>query len=204
MLDQQINSGSNTASAIQNRLQRSEYIKNIAVTTLQKQTEENELLQNTKDAIRRFQGAFAQWEQNYVLISPTEGRISFFNVWKENQFVTAGEGVMMIIPPAQNFIVRGTAGMDRYGKIKTGQKVLLKLQAYPYEEYGMLEATLVKKTIVAMDNNYALEMQLKQGLKTNSGRLISTNPLLEADAEIVTDDKSVLARLFEKIIRKVQ
>ncbi|MFA6057244.1 MAG: HlyD family efflux transporter periplasmic adaptor subunit [Taibaiella sp.] len=204
MLDQQMNSGNNRTVSLQNKLQESEYAKNIALTTLQKQSEANDLLQKMKAAIRSFQGAFAQWEQNYVLKSPTAGKVSFFTIWKENQFVTAGEGIMMIIPPTQDFVVRGTTGMDRYGKIKTGQKVLLKLQAYPYEEYGMLEAQLTKRSSVAMDNNYAIEMKLKQGLVTNSGKAIPTNPVLEAEAEIITGDKSILERLFEKIIQKVK
>jgi hypothetical protein len=80
----------------------------------------------------------------------------------------------------------------------------LKLQAYPYEEYGMLEAQLTKRSLVAMDNNYAIEMKLKHGLVTNSGKTIPGNPVLEAEAEIITEDKSVLERLFEKIIRKVK
>jgi multidrug efflux pump subunit AcrA (membrane-fusion protein) len=204
MLEQQMSSGSNKTATIQNKLQESEYRKNIALTTLQKQSEENELVQKTKDAIRRFQSAFAQWEQNFVLKSPAMGKVSFFNIWKENQFVNAGEGVMMIIPPTQNFVVRGTTGIDRYGKIKTGQKALLKLQSYSYEEYGMLEAQLTKRSLVAMDNNYAIEMKLKHGLVTNSGKTIPTSPVLEAEAEIITEDKSVLERLFEKMIRRLK
>jgi multidrug efflux pump subunit AcrA (membrane-fusion protein) len=204
MLDQQMNSGNNRTVLLQSKLQESEYAKNIALTTLQKQSEANDLLQKAKDAIHRFQGAFAQWEQNYVLKSPTAGKVSFFNIWKENQFVTAGEGIMMIIPPTRDFVVRGIAGMDRYGKIKTGQKALLKLQAYPYEEYGMLEAQLTKRSVVAMDNHYAIEMKLKRGLVTNAGKTIPANPVLEAEAEIITEDKSVLERLFEKMIRKIK
>jgi multidrug efflux pump subunit AcrA (membrane-fusion protein) len=204
MLDQQMNSGNNRTTALQNKLQENEYAKNIALTTLQKQSEANDLLQKVKDAIRRFQGAFAQWEQNYVLKSPVAGKVSFFNIWKENQFVAVGEGIMMIVPPTQNCVVRGTAGMDRYGKIETGQKVLLKLQAYPYEEYGMLEARLTKRSLVAMDNHYAIEMKLKHGLITNSGKTIPATPVLEAEAEIITADKSILERLFERLVGKVK
>jgi multidrug resistance efflux pump len=204
MLDQQVNSGNNRTISLQNKLQENEYAKNIALTTLQKHSEANDLLQKVNDAVGRFEGAIAQWEQSYVLKSPAAGKVSFFTIWKENQFVTAGEGIMMIIPPTQDFVVRGTTGMDRYGKIKTGQKVLIKLQAYPYEEYGMLEAQLTKRSIVAMDNHYAIEMKLKHGLITNSCKTIPANPLLEAEAEIITADKSIMERLFEKLIGKLK
>lgn len=204
LLDQQMNAGNNKTAVLQNKLQQSEYQKNIALTTVQKQNEENGLQQKMRDAVQRFQGAFAQWEQNYVLKSPSAGKVSFFSIWKENQFVPAGQGIMMIIPPTQEFVVRGTAGADRYGKVKTGQKVLLKLPAYPYEEYGMLEAMITRRSVVAMDNNYAIEMKLVNGLVTNSHKKIPATPLMEADAEIITEDKSILGRLFEKIIGKVR
>jgi hypothetical protein len=204
LLEQQMNAGNNKTAVLQNKLQQSEYQKNIALTTMQKQTEENDLQQKMRDAVQRFQGALAQWEQNYVLKSPSAGRVSFFAIWKENQFVTAGQGIMMVIPPTQEFVVRGTAGAGRYGKIKPGQKVLLKLQAYPYEEYGMLEARITKRSTVAMDNNYAIEMKLTNGLMTNSHKKIPTSPVMEADGEIITEDKSILGRLFEKMIGKMQ
>jgi len=204
MLDQQMSAGNNKTTALQNQLQQSEYSKNIAIATFQKQQEENGMIQKIRDAIQRFQGQLAQWEQNYVLRSPADGSVSFFNIWKENQFVAAGEGIMMVIPPASNFIGRGAVGTDRYGKIKSGQKVLLKLQAYPYQEYGMLEAIITQNTRVAMDNNYAIELKLKHGLITNAGKAIPAISALTANAEIVTDDKSILSRLFEKIIGKMR
>lgn len=202
VLDQQMNTGNNNTNTIQNKLQLSECMKNIAVATLQKQKDENDLLQKIKETVKSFQGKYAEWQQNYVLKSPVEGKISFFTIWKENQFVNAGEGIMMILPPTQDFIVRGKLGAERYGKIQPGQKVLLKLQAYPYEEYGMLEAQLTRKTIVSMDTNYVVEMKLKHGLTTNSGKVIPATPSLEATAEIVTENKSILERLFEKVVGK--
>jgi hypothetical protein len=128
----------------------------------------------------------------------------FYNVWKENQFVAAGEGVMLITPPVGGFVVRGIAGADRYGKVLPGQKVLLKLQAYPYQEYGLLEARITARSEVAMDSNYAIEMKLVKGLMTNSGVKIPSSPTLEATGEIITEDKSLLERLFEKILGKVR
>lgn len=204
VLEQQLSVVSNQTNKIQSQLERNEYIKNIALTTLQKQKEENDLLQKVKDAVKGFIGQHAQWEQDYVLKSPADGTVSFFNIWKENQFVTAGEGIMMVIPPTQQFIVRGKMNAVRYGKIKPKQKVLLKLQAYPYEEYGMLEAKLIRKTIVPMDTNYVVEMQLQHGLQTNSGKTIPVAPSLDATAEIITDNKSVLARLLESMIGKLK
>jgi multidrug efflux pump subunit AcrA (membrane-fusion protein) len=59
MLDQQMSVNSNKAGVIQNKIQQSEYQKDIALTSLQKQSDENTLQQKTREAIQRFNAAFA-------------------------------------------------------------------------------------------------------------------------------------------------
>lgn len=203
MLDQQMNTGSNRSSMIQNSLQQIGYQKDIAQLTLQKHSEENSLQQKIKEAIRRFNGQYAQWEQSYVIKSPTKGKITFFKYWKENQFVTAGEGIMMVTPPMHEYVARGTIGIDNAGKIKTGQNVMIKLPAYPFEEYGTLKGQIIGRSIVAMDGNFSLEIKLENGLTTKTGKTIPPQPELEATGEILTENKSILERLFERVVGKL-
>jgi multidrug efflux pump subunit AcrA (membrane-fusion protein) len=202
MLDQQMSTQTNRSSIIQNSLQQTEYQKNIAEISQQKRSQENTLQQKIRDASSRFSGQYAQWEQNYIIKSPIAGIVSFFKFWKENQFVQAGEGIMMVTPPTQQYIARGELGLDRSGKIEAGQDVLIKLTAYPFEEYGMLRGKVISRSAVAMDSAYLLEIKLENGLKTNAGKVIPAQPELEGMGEILTEDKSVLQRLFEKVFGK--
>ncbi len=39
-----------------------------------------------------------QWEQNYLLLSPVNGKLSFTKFWQENQNVSTGDVVFTIIP----------------------------------------------------------------------------------------------------------
>ncbi|PSK94702.1 HlyD family efflux transporter periplasmic adaptor subunit [Taibaiella chishuiensis] len=202
MLDQQMNTQTNRSSIIQNNLQQTEYQKNIAEISQQRQSQENTLLQKIRDASSRFSGQYAQWEQTYIIKSPIEGVVTFFKFWKENQFVQAGEGVMMVTPPTQQYIARGELGPDRSGKIEAGQDVLIKLTAYPFEEYGMLRGKVLSRSAVAMDSVFLLEIKLADGLRTNAGKVIPDQPQLDGIGEILTEDKSVLQRLFEKVFGK--
>jgi multidrug resistance efflux pump len=203
MLDQQMSTGNNRSSMIQNDLQETGYQKDIAQLTLQKQSEENALQQKIKNAVRRFEGLYAQWEQNYVIKTPTDGKVTFFKYWKENQFVTAGEGIMMVTPFMLGWVVHGTIGVDNTGKIKVGQRVIIKLPAYPFEEYGVLIGKIAGRSMVAMDGNYSLEIKLDNGLITNTGKTIPQQPELDAVGDILTGNKSILERLFEKILGKL-
>lgn len=202
MLDQQMTTEGNRSNVIQNNLQRTTYQRSISELSQQQRSEENTLQQKVKDAASRLLGQYAQWEQNYILRSPVAGKVSFYSYWKENQYVQAGEGVVMITPPSQQYIARGETGIMGAGKIKPGQKVLIKLTAYPYEEYGMLSGIVQSRSSVAMDSTFALEIKLPQDLKTTTGKLISQQPQIYGIGEILTENKSILQRLFEKVYGK--
>lgn len=202
MLDQQMNTENNRSTIIQNNLQQTAYEKSITDAVLQQRNEQNALLLKIKDAAGRLLAQYAQWEQSYILRSPVAGKVTFFRFWKENQFVQAGEAVMVVTPPTQTYVARGEIGIERSGKIEPGQQVLIKLASYPFEEYGMLRGTVAARSDVAMDSIFAIDIRLENGLRTNAGKVIPTQPQLFGVGEIMTEDKSILQRLFEKVYGK--
>ena len=52
---------------------------------------------------------------------------------------------------------------------------------------------------VALDTVYSMEIILEKGLITTANKKISSQAQLSGIAEILTDDKNILQRLFEKI-----
>lgn len=199
LLDRKMTTEGNYSSILQNQLQQNQLAATISETQTQWLTDKNNAEQKIREAARQFNGAYVQWEQNYVLRSPVAGKVTFFKYWKENQFVHGGEKVMMVTPPMQGFVARGMIGLAGAGKIKRGQKVLIRLFAYPYQEYGSIDGTVISRSPVAMDSIFSIQIKLTQGLHTNAGIDIPAQPQLTGTAQILTDDKSVLQRLFDKV-----
>jgi len=202
-LDQKMSTDANYSNILQSKLQQKEYEKNISETELQLQSDEHTYQRKVHDAATKFKGSYAQWSQNYLIKSPSDGTVSFFKYWKENQFVQSGDGVMMLIPNAQSYIVRGDVNTVGVGKIKPGQEVLIKLSAYPYEEYGMLSGEVAELSRVAMDSTFTLEITLKKGLVTNANKTLPPEPQLTGIGEVLTEDKSILQRIFENVYGKI-
>ncbi|WP_142687541.1 HlyD family secretion protein [Chitinophaga polysaccharea] len=198
-IDEKINTEGNDINILENMLLEREYKKNISETMLELQGKDNELQQKIRDAAKKFRGLYAVWQQNYIFKSPIAGRVVLFNYWKENQFVQTGENVLTVIPQMSKYIVKGSVGMIGAGKVKNGQKVLIKLYAYPYKEYGVLIGSVNSISTVSMDSSFALEISLKRGLTTNLNKKISEYHQLEGMGEILLDDKSIFERLFENI-----
>jgi multidrug efflux pump subunit AcrA (membrane-fusion protein) len=199
LITRQINADATRSGILQNKLQQSEYVKNITDLEQQKLQQENDLKQKISENVKRLLGQLDQWEQKYLIKSPVEGRTAFFRFWKENQYVNSGESVMMIVPPVREFIARSSLPVEGAGKVRPGQKVLIKLTSYPFEEFGMITGNVVSVSPVTFDTAYSMEISLSNGLTTTLQRQIPQQPQLTGIAEVLTSDRNILQRLFEKI-----
>jgi HlyD family secretion protein len=137
------------------------------------------------------------WKNNYLLISPVSGVVTFTKFWSENQSVTRDEPVLSIIPadPGE-YIARINLKMGRSGKVREGQPVNIKLSGYPYLEYGMIRGVVRSKSLVPSGDAYTIELSLPSGLTTLYGRKLELTHNMQGTAEIITDDLSLLGKII--------
>jgi HlyD family secretion protein len=137
------------------------------------------------------------WENTYLLVAPVDGIVSFTRFWNANQSVVKDEPVITVIPlETGNFLGRISLKMQRSGKVKTGQKVNIKLSGYPYLEYGMVRGVIKSKSLVPSRDAYIIEIDLPDGLTTLYGMKLDFNQNMQGTAEIITED----IRLLQKIV----
>ena len=199
LINKQLNADAIRSGLIENKLQQSEYIKTISELQQQETQYENDLQQKIFEDVKKLRAQWQMWQQKYLIKSPVTGKAVFFNVWKENQYVNANDPILMVVPPVQQYVVKASLPIDGAGKVKADQKVLIKLSAYPYNEFGMLQGKVKHISTVALDTSFALEMTLQKGMVTTANKQIPIQPQLTGLAEIVTDNKNILTRVFEKI-----
>lgn len=104
--------------------------------------------------------------------------------------------MLLVVPKVVNFEVQLRLPIYGAGKVKKGQKVLVKLDAYPHEEFGFLEGEISEMVPVAIDNYYRANVKLTNGLQTNTGKILPIQPLLQGSAEIMLDEKRLSSRIF--------
>jgi hypothetical protein len=104
--------------------------------------------------------------------------------------------MLLVVPKVVNFEVQLRLPIYGAGKVKKGQKVLVKLDAYPHDEFGFLEGIITEMVPVAIDNYYRANVRLTNGLITNEGKTLPIQPLLQGSAEIMLDDKRLSTRIF--------
>lgn len=152
----------------------------------------------TLQLLEQLRKALRQWEQTYLIISSTNGAVSFQQYWGENQFVKAGDAILSILPKDKQQIVgRMSIPSTNSGKVIPGLKVLIKLDNYQYQEYGMVEGRVQNISLSPdKDGNYYVDVLLPKGLKTSYNKNLPFDKELKGNAEIVTRDLRLIERFF--------
>jgi len=80
-----------------------------------------------------------------------------------------------------------------------GQRVNIKLNNYPFTEYGMLQGVIRSISEVPDGDNYSLDVELSNGLVTNYGIELKFAQQIEGVAEIITEDQRLFQRVFNPL-----
>lgn len=156
-----------------------------------------------RQSLNTLRASLDKWKQTYLLTAPIDGQVSLnSSFFSEKQYVKQNEQVMAIVPPQSGQLIgRLSLPVAGSGKVKEGQRVILKLDSYPYYEFGTLEGRVASKSLVPKDNEYAIIVLLPkvEGLKTSFKREIPFEQQLQGKAEIVTDEKRFLQRIYEQV-----
>jgi multidrug resistance efflux pump len=182
------------ASIIGNENSRHEKEKEIAQL-------ENEIAQQKvifTQALYTLKAQIEDWKNRFVLQAPAAGKLSFIGFLQENNQVKAGDNICFITPENMECYAKINIPQQNFGKVKIGEKVLLKLHAYPHREFGIVQAKLDFISAIPTDSGFAAKVVLPNGLVTNYKKQLSFVEGLSADAEIITDNLKLSDRIFNE------
>ena len=142
-----------------------------------------------------------EWKARYLLSSNIEGKLIFLKEWRDNQFVSPGDEVATIIPYNEKYFCYGFVRPRSLSKIEKGQKVNINFDGYTTFEHGTISGQLEHINIVNNDSIIRVFISLPNGLVTTHGETIKFVHELRGTGHIITKEKSILYRLFEKIAK---
>ena len=109
---------------------------------------------------------------------------------------------MAIVPPNGS----GMVGMVELplavaGKVHEGQRVVIKFYSYPYDRFGIVQGEVQSKALLPRDNKtISVRVALPKGLRTNRGITLDFDQHMTGSAEIVTEERRFIERLFDKLL----
>lgn len=170
--------------------------------------QKNTLETQLRSLVNQLRAEIDAWEISYALITPIDGEITLTQYWTSNQNVTAGNIVFNIVPTDQGEIIgKAMLPTERSGKVRKGQKVNIRFSNYPDKEFGIVKGIVENISLIPIVDgqnakSYMVDIELPNGLRTSYNKELPFLPEMEGQADIITEDISLLER-FLMPIRKV-
>lgn len=188
------------ATILSENIENNKLLNSVSKLTVEYLQDKNSRYSELVSAYRELVSEMENWEQRYMLIAPQSGIITFNSYWTKNQIVSTGDRVFVIVPEEQGELVgKVEVPESGAGKIKIGQLANLKISGYPYLEYGVLQGTVRSISLVANQNKYTVEIALRSGMKSTTGKVFNFTGELNGIAEIVTEDRSLANRILSPL-----
>lgn len=148
-----------------------------------------------------------EWEQKYIFRAPFKGKVQFSKFYTDNQFIQTSEPVFVIVPVHNKVYGQVNIPAQGSGKIKKGQEVIVKLDDFPYLEYGSITGrvstisltTISTKTESAEIDTYLIVVDFPRQLETNYGEKLDYKVESKGSAEIITKDRRLIERFFDNL-----
>lgn len=149
--------------------------------------------------LQRFQSELDNWEREHVLRAERNGTVVFQQQLQQNQRFQRNEPIMYILDreSTKPYGVL-TLGQQAYGKVQAGQQVLVRLEAYPVQEYGLIKGEIEYiSSVMSGDSVFTAKVQLSD--HTTYNKRVDLQFGLLAQAEVVTEKQSLLTRILNPI-----
>jgi len=158
----------------------------------QVQQEKGKFLQ----ALNSLISAAEDWKSKYILSAPENGTLTYAGIVQENEVLTPNQEIFYINPGNDHFFGDMAISQNNIGKVRLGQQVLVKLKGYPFEEFGMIRGRIKYiSDIPYKDSVFLSKVDFKTLSASDVKKPIHLKTGMQADAEIITQDATILQRI---------
>lgn len=157
---------------------------------------------NVYSQIKNIEAAIAVWEKRYLVTAPIAGQVSFSKIWNKEQYVSINEEMFTVVPTQSEdqIIARCLLPIRSSGKIGSENVVNIKLDGFPYKEYGTIPAIISSISLTPnAEKKYYAELSFPEGLSSSYGKVIPFRPNMTGSAEIVLAKRTLADRILDEL-----
>lgn len=153
-----------------------------------------------KEALRLLENEIGVWELKYLLKANVTGRCVFKEHFNDYRFVRQDEKVFSLIPQEVTpYFALLQLPIQGAGKVTETQEVYVKLNNYPFMEFGVLKGTIRDISSLPFDEHYNVKVDFADELITTYGDTIEPQALLHGIGEIIVERKTLYERISEQV-----
>ena len=151
-----------------------------------------------KKILHQLKSSISNWKHKYLITSPIDGEVNFVQPIVAGKFY---EGKIIVITPSEKeYYIQLKIPLNGAGKVEANQKVIIKLNDYPYREFGLLTGKINQVALVSGDEFYNATVRLEKSELSSYEKKINLKENMSGIGEIITTENSLLGRIFERIL----
>lgn len=168
---------------------------------------ETEQLASEQEAYKQA-GAAAEESKHLLaqatITAPMAGIVTGLNVRAPGEVVNQGEQLLQILPDQGELVVEALVKNAEIGFVHKGDNVKLKLDAFPFQDFGVIEGTVFEVAQYPQtdkDGNYVYQVRIKpkQMFISSHGKSIPLQNGLTAECDIILRKVSVIQALLRPL-----
>ncbi|MFZ2900926.1 MAG: HlyD family efflux transporter periplasmic adaptor subunit [Saprospiraceae bacterium] len=154
-------------------------------------------------AWRLLQARCGTWMQQNLVVAQRAGTVTYSRPLRPFQWVDEGEPLLAVraTEGAGSRVAKGWLPAAGSGKVAPGAEVQLRLDAFPYETYGFIPATVARVSSLPENESFLVEIEAPDSLISDTGKNLPAGPEMPATARILTSKRRLLDRIFDGIRR---
>ncbi len=137
-----------------------------------------------------------KWLKGITIISPMEGNLVLQTVFQENAYVKKSDKVGFVEPSTTVYFVDLFFPQENFGRVKIGQKAIVRIDAYPHFEFGELDGEVNFISNIASDSGFTARVKLKHQLVTKKNLPLTYRAGLKCKAEVIADNKTWFDKIY--------
>ncbi len=177
---------------------------NVRKLQAQTQTEEGagEAIFQLNQKLDELKKAIKSWKEKHLIIAPSEGILQFYSNLKPGDYINNADTLFSIMPKtaSKKFVGKVSLPVAKSSKVVKGQDVNIKFERYDFREHGTVRAKVTRVYSVARDKAFYADIVIENGLVTSLGGTLDFYQQMGGKAEIVTENRSFISKLFEKFL----
>lgn len=160
------------------------------------------------DQLRQARERMNQWQedtrktealhQRHRVVAPVDGTVQQLAVHTVGGVVTEAQTLMVIVPDGDALEVDAWIDNPDVGFVREGQRVVIKIDSFPYTRYGTLEATVQSISRDAVQDEkrgwgFPARLRLAGTSLLVDGKPVSVQPGMTVSAEIHTGQRRIIS-----------
>ncbi|MBO5709054.1 MAG: HlyD family efflux transporter periplasmic adaptor subunit, partial [Bacteroidales bacterium] len=173
---------------------------------LQRVTETESHESQIYQQIYQLKAQVATWLDTYAIIAPSDGIVSLQDYWSPGQHVNVGDVIANITPEDPSEVTgRMKVSSVGFGKVAIGQTVNVRLNGFPYMEYGILKGVVANVASVPerlQDGSvaYTVAVDFPDGLESTYHKEFPLIQQMDGEAQIITRDRRLIEQFIDPIV----